>query len=142
MNESVKQIYMDPDQLINYIVTNWMKDFSGSDFKVVMLIYFATIGNCVQEAKISLEQSVWNTGLTKNTVIRSLNSLVEHGHILKFTHTKIHTYALNYVSILGPGSADNPVQKYHILYKKTPRADFIDADKIHGAHNNQSERLY
>lgn len=130
MNDSVRLRSINPDQIVNFIITDRMSYFTGSELKVYLLIYHVTFGRCAQEVQISLDQFVKYTGLARNTVIRSINSLVDQGHILKFTETRIYTYALNTVAIFGPGGSEIPVQKYVITHKETPRQEFSGVDRV------------
>lgn len=129
MSNSIQYLSIDPDEIVNFLVTKRMNQLSGSEFKTYMLIYHATFGSCLQEAQISLDNFARYTGLARNTVLRSINSLLEQDQILRFTHTKVYTYALNTVSLFGPGSAEIPVQKYYVTHKKTLKQDFCEPDQ-------------
>ena len=130
MSNSIQHLSIDPDEIVNFLVVNKMQQYSGSEFKTYMLIYHATFGRCLQEAQISLDDFARYTGLARNTVLRSINSLLEQDQIVRYTHTKIYTYSLNTVTLFGPGGSEIPVQKYYITHKSTPKQEFSGPDQV------------
>lgn len=126
MDDSKNYISIDPDKLVHFFVTQKMRHLQGSEFKLLLLIYQMTYGRCLQEAQISLKNFVQYSGLAKNTVLRSIESLTEQDYILKYTHTKVFTYALNAEFFHRPEGSKMSVQKYHVIFKYTPKQEFED----------------
>tara|TARA_R100000908_G_scaffold61985_1_gene40732 strand:+ start:78394 stop:78786 length:393 start_codon:yes stop_codon:yes gene_type:complete len=126
MDDSINYISIDPDKLVHFFVTQKMRHLQGSEFKLLLLIYQLTYGRCLQEAQISLKEFVQYSGLAKNTVIRGLDSLTELDYIIKYTHTKVFTYALNTMFFHRSEGSEMAVQKCHIAFKHTPKQEFED----------------
>lgn len=76
----------------NHIIDEIMPDIDGNSFKVLMLIIRKTIGFHKTVDLIALSQFEKHTGLSKNTVIKSLKLLVEKQLIKKYNKGRTSSY--------------------------------------------------
>lgn len=76
----------------NHIIDEKLPDIDGSSFKILMLIVRKTIGFQKTVDKIALSQFEKHTGLSKNTVIKSLKLLVDKQIIKKYNKGRISSY--------------------------------------------------
>lgn len=104
MNEGLK-VTINLNALLKLFIEGYMCRLTSSEFKIFMLIYQLTIGNGVQMASITLKKITEGTGLTKNTVIKSIRTLQEQEFLCQLTGCYPYKYMLNYSTIYtGYGS--------------------------------------
>jgi phage replication O-like protein O len=78
----------------NHIIDELMPDIDGNTFKVLTVVIRKTIGYHKKVDKIALSQFKSHSGLSKNTIIKSLNLLCEKKIIKKYTNGCINKYGM------------------------------------------------
>ncbi len=91
-NQTIKELY---PVLLNGVIDHFMYDLSGNDLKVLLYILRHTFGYSKTADSIALRQLQYGiekrngilldrgTGLTRNTILNSINNLINHDILIK-----------------------------------------------------------